>query len=76
MAYVYQEFPKWKYHYQHKQVIVKDEFEEANLGPDWYNSPADVKPPEPVQESSEVFEEEPRHKKRGKKEDFSELEGF
>lgn len=39
---VVSEFPKWKYHEKYPQgVIVNDVEEEAALGDDWVNSPAE-----------------------------------
>lgn len=37
--YVYQEYPKWKYHRQKSAVIVRDESEERALGLDWLDFP-------------------------------------
>lgn len=37
--YVYQEFPKWKYHPDKEPVIVADYDAEKALGDDWYDSP-------------------------------------
>lgn len=38
--YVYQEFPKFKYHATLEPVIVQDPEEEAALGTEWADSPA------------------------------------
>lgn len=38
--YVYQEFPKFKYHATSEPVIVQDPEEEAALGSAWADSPA------------------------------------
>lgn len=38
--FVYQEFPKWKYHRTGKSVIVEDRDAEDALGEGWANSPA------------------------------------
>jgi hypothetical protein len=35
-----QEFPKWKYHATNAPVIVSDPDKEAELGPDWEDTPA------------------------------------
>jgi hypothetical protein len=40
--YVYQEFPKWKYHPDAKPLIVDNHDAELALGPDWYDSPAEA----------------------------------
>jgi hypothetical protein len=46
--YVYQEFPKWKYHPTLGSKIVKNAEEEKALGKGWYNNPNEFpKPPEP-----------------------------
>jgi hypothetical protein len=37
--YVFQEFPKWKYHPDQDACIVQNHNEELALGPDWYDSP-------------------------------------
>lgn len=37
--YVYQEYPKWKYHMIEVPVIVKNEAEERALGPGWSDTP-------------------------------------
>ena len=39
MAYEYQEFPKWKYHRDHKAKVVQNAEEEAALGSGWYDTP-------------------------------------
>jgi hypothetical protein len=38
-TYVYQEFPKWKYHPTQPAKIVKNSEEEKALGKGWYNTP-------------------------------------
>jgi hypothetical protein len=58
MGYVYQEFPKSKYHADGRVCVVKDAGEELALGPGWVDRhsqlltvPAEapvVLPPEPV----------------------------
>ena len=46
--YVYQEFPKWKYHPTKGGKIVQNAEEEKALGVGWYNTPGDLpKPPQP-----------------------------
>lgn len=40
--YVYQEFPKWKYHPDKKPVVVADYEAEKALGEDWYDSPGEA----------------------------------
>ena len=42
MVYVYEEFPKWKYHPTKPAVIVPDAESEKALGRDWYDSPAEA----------------------------------
>lgn len=39
MAYIYQEFPKWRYHRDGRSVVVKNAAEEAALGPGWEDKP-------------------------------------
>ena len=39
MAYVYQEFPKWKYHPKFGAKIVQNADEEKTLGKGWVNNP-------------------------------------
>ena len=46
-AYVYQEFPKWKYHPKLGNKIVKNAEEEKALGEGWFNSPNFPPPPKP-----------------------------
>lgn len=41
-VYHYERFPHWKYHAVKGQRLVNNEAEEAALGPDWYESPADA----------------------------------
>jgi hypothetical protein len=41
-TYIYQEYPKWKYHPQKQAVIVQNYIEEKALGTDWYNTPMEV----------------------------------
>ncbi|MGA2857267.1 MAG: hypothetical protein ABSE40_10375 [Candidatus Sulfotelmatobacter sp.] len=41
-TYVYQEFPKWKYHATLPSKIVQNAGEEKALGKGWYNTPAEV----------------------------------
>lgn len=43
-----QEFPKWKYHRTQPSRIVGSAEEEAGLGPEWANSPADFTEPAEV----------------------------
>lgn len=38
-GYVFQPYPKWKYHPIEIPVIVKDELEEKALGPEWKDAP-------------------------------------
>ena len=38
-GYVYQEYPKWKYHPDKEPVMVPDAIEEEALGPDWFDRP-------------------------------------
>jgi hypothetical protein len=45
--YVYQEFPKWKYHPEKGGKIVQNAEEEKALGEGWYNTPAFPEPPKP-----------------------------
>ena len=40
--YVYQEFPKWKYHPTLDGKIVQNAQEERALGKGWYNTPAEA----------------------------------
>ncbi|GEM_PF-2412644 len=40
--YVYQEFPKWKYHVDGQSKIVQNAEEEKALGKGWYNNPGEV----------------------------------
>jgi hypothetical protein len=40
--YVYQEYPKWKYHPDKEPLIVPDADSENALGSDWYDSPAEA----------------------------------
>jgi len=42
MAYVYEEFPKWKYHIDGRSKIVQNAEEEKALGKGWYNTPGHV----------------------------------
>lgn len=37
--YIYEEFPKWKYHPTKEAVIVLNADEEAKLGKDWFDRP-------------------------------------
>jgi hypothetical protein len=56
--YVYQEFPKWKYHPQKGGKIVQNAEEEKALGGGWYNTPNFPAPPKPsaiVTSLDEVF---------------------
>lgn len=41
--YVFQEFPKWKYHPDKEPCMVADYNAEKALGPDWYDTPAEAK---------------------------------
>lgn len=41
--YVFQEFPKWKYHPDREPVIVDDYDAEKALGADWYDTPGEAK---------------------------------
>jgi hypothetical protein len=45
--YVYQEFPKWKYHPKLGGKIVQNAEEEKALGEGWYNTPNFPPPPKP-----------------------------
>ena len=36
--YVYQEFPKWKYHPSKEPVMVDNAEQEAGLGHDWFDT--------------------------------------
>jgi hypothetical protein len=47
MVYVYQEFPKWKYHPERGGKIVQNAEEEKALGEGWYNTPNFPAPPKP-----------------------------
>lgn len=47
--YVYQAFPKWKYHRTEAAKVVNDPAEEMALGEGWYDSPAEI-PAEPEPE--------------------------
>lgn len=40
--YVYQEFPKYKYHAEKESVVVHSKEHEEALGSDWADSPAHV----------------------------------
>lgn len=40
--YVYQEFPKWKYHPDKEPLIVADYEAEKALGQDWYDTPREA----------------------------------
>ena len=86
MAYVYQEFPKWKYRNGEQKLIQNAEQEEA-LGPEWTGSPADVyNPNDPPKPDPGIVDEveldstgskqvsAPHYRKHSKKDDFS--EGF
>jgi hypothetical protein len=48
MAYVYQEFPKWKYHPTKDGKIVQNAEEEKALGPGWYNNPNEFPKPSQI----------------------------
>ena len=48
-AYVHQEFPKWKYHKEHKARVVKSEAEEEELGEGWLDLPHGSEPHETVE---------------------------
>ena len=37
--YVYQEFPKWKYHPSKEAVVVENHEQEKALGADWFDHP-------------------------------------
>ena len=37
--YVYEEFPKWKYHPSKEPVVVQNADEESALGRDWFDRP-------------------------------------
>lgn len=39
-TYVYQEWPKWRYHASGEARIVASEAEQDRLGPWWFDSPA------------------------------------
>jgi len=41
-GYVFQEFPKWKYHPQKKALIVPNREAEEALGADWYDTPTEA----------------------------------
>jgi hypothetical protein len=45
VGYVYQEFPKCKYHPKHGSKIVQDSDEEKALGKGWYNNPGQFPKP-------------------------------
>src|SRR5579884_2868507 len=45
LAYVYQEFPKWKYHPKLGGKIVQNADEEKALGRGWYNRPNEFPKP-------------------------------
>ena len=45
MAYVYQEFPKWKYHPEQGRKVVKNADEEKSLGKGWYDNPGQFPKP-------------------------------
>jgi hypothetical protein len=45
IPYVYQEFPKWKYHPTLPARIVQNAEEEKALGKGWYNTPNDLPKP-------------------------------
>lgn len=49
MVYVYQEFPKWKYHPEKGGKIVQNSEEERALGEGWFNTPKFPPPPKPSQ---------------------------
>jgi len=38
-AYVFQAYPKWKYHPSGEARVVKNEGEEVKLGPWWFDTP-------------------------------------
>jgi hypothetical protein len=42
MGYVYQEFPKSKYHADGRVCVVKDAGEELALGPGWVDRPSQL----------------------------------
>lgn len=44
--YVYQAYPKMKYHRLHKPVVVKDAAQEEKLGPEWASKPFPEQVPE------------------------------
>ena len=50
MTYVYQEYPKMKYHKTLPHRIVKNAEEEKALGPDWLKRPYMPPPPTPTAE--------------------------
>jgi hypothetical protein len=48
MGYVYQEFPKMKYHPERGTTIVNNAQEEKSLGRGWYNNPGEFPKPSRV----------------------------
>lgn len=49
MPYVYQPYPRWKYHRDGRALVVPDLEAEAALGPGWADTPAAFyAPPDPA----------------------------
>jgi hypothetical protein len=65
------EFPKWKYHPAKGGKIVQNPEEEAALGANWYESPADFPKPDEIQPeaASEPAPAKSAKPKRQKKQD-------
>ena len=60
-------YPKWLYHPTEPAKVVQNEAEHKALGPEWVESPADVKPKEtkkagPVVEHKPDLAEHPKKK--------------
>lgn len=48
-----QKYPGWRFHASEPPRLVTNEYEEAELGPDWAESPAAFALPDPAELSSE-----------------------
>ena len=48
MPYVYQPYPRWKYHSDGRALVVPDQEAEAALGPGWADTPAAFYEPDPA----------------------------
>jgi hypothetical protein len=61
-------YPKWKYHPSKEPRLVQTQKAEAELGPDWFNSPADfgVETAPGLEPSAEIAANKPKVKHPGK----------